>query len=164
MTGPVEMMGANDERVELKGAGSVATMVQLDQAPQKGITALREGLAPAPEAHRMLLSLENIRSSRDGMVVDVYLNLPEGEKGTERPDRFVGSIGLFGARKATDAEGEHAGNGLTEVLDVTNVMSSMAVDGEMDGGQVEVRLVPRNAVPDEAPITVDRISLNRQTP
>ncbi|MBP1851056.1 tyrosinase family protein [Rhizobium halophytocola] len=163
MTGPVEMMGANNGPVVLKGAVAAVTMVQMEGGPSPKLAQMREGTAPeAPRDHRMLLNLENIRSSRDGIVVDVYFNLPAGEKGAERVDLHAGSFGLFGARKASNPEGEQAGNGVTEILDVTDVMSSLENKGEMQGGEVEVHLVPRHPVPDEAPITVERISLYRQ--
>jgi len=67
-------------------------------------------------------------------------------------------------RKATEADAQHAGDGLTFVLEITDVIDKLHLDGALNANQLHVRLVPRLPVPDAAQISIGRISVYRQSP
>ena len=73
--------------------------------------------------------------------------MPDGEDPAKHPKLKAGSIALFGVRKASLANDKHAGDGLTFVLEITHVIDTLHLAGNLDVSQLHVRLVPRNPVP-----------------
>ena len=73
-----------------------------------------------------------------------------------------GSVGLFGVRKASLVDDQHAGNGLTFVLDISHVIDKLHLSGALDAAQLHVRLVPVKPVAEASNITIGRISVFRQ--
>jgi tyrosinase len=59
-------------------------------------------------------------------------------------------------------DGEHGGEGLTFVLDITNIIDNLFLDNALDTDSLDVKIVPNQAVPDNAEITVGRVSVYRQ--
>jgi hypothetical protein len=110
----VELLGANNQSLRLVGNQAVAS-VALDPAVQRKFSASLRGVAAAaPTApDRVFLNLENVRGLQDATAFNVYINVPEGEDPAKYPDHLAGSIALFGVRKATVTDGQHAGDGLT---------------------------------------------------
>src|SRR5262249_6641705 len=64
----------------------------------------------------------------------------------------------FGVRKATLADGEHAGDGLTFVFEITHIIDVLHLAGALNVSQLRVRLVPIKPVPEAAQISIGRTS------
>jgi tyrosinase len=136
--------------------------VTLNNTVRRKVTASLTNASETKPPDRIFLNLENVRGLNDSVVCNVYINLPEGEDPAKHPECKAGSIALFGVRKATMKDGEHSGNGLTFVLEITNIIDRLHLAGTLDGGHLDVRLVPRNPVSKGARVSIDRISIFRQ--
>jgi tyrosinase len=166
MAGPktAELLGASASGLRLVGTAA-ATSVALDPSVQRKVAASISALAgAAPKApDRIFLNLENVRGLNDATAFSVYINLPEGADPAQYSDHLAGSIALFGVRKATLAVDGHAGDGLTFVLEITHVLDALHLSGTLNIDQLQVRLVPRNPVPEAAQVSIGRISIFRQS-
>lgn len=161
---PAELVGANDAALRLEG-GSVDTQVRLDRAAARGLLESFSALARAPAARepdRVFLNLENIRGANDAVVFDVYVGLPPDAAPQDHPEFHAGSVSLFGVSQASRSDGAHAGNGLTEVLEITHVIDALGPGGPADLGRLGVRFVPRRELRTEDQISVERVSVYRQ--
>jgi tyrosinase len=163
MTTPqtVELMGANPGRVIVSGTGAETT-IRLNPEVQRQTTATLALTNPTTLPDRVFLNLENVRGRSDATILNVYVNLPDGEEPGEHPELRAGSIALFGVREASMPDGEHAGDGVTFVLEITGIIDKLHVQNALEGGRLNVRLVPLNPVPAAAEISVGRISVYRQ--
>ena len=166
MAGPktVELLGANNESLRVVGT-EAGTSVTLDAAVQRKVSTSLEsaGAAGKPAPDRIFLNLENVRGLNDATAFSVYINLPEGDDPARHPELLAGSIALFGVRKATLADGEHAGDGLTFVVEITHIIDAMHLAGALNVSQLRVQLVPIKPVPEAAQISIGRISIFRQS-
>jgi tyrosinase len=165
--GNVELVGANDESVTLRSAAT--SSVRLDSAMQQKVVAnlAPAGAAAAPAAastapERVFLNLENVRGTSDASAFDVYVGVAAGHDVADHPELLAGSIAPFGVRKASQPDDEHGGQGLTFVLDITDIVSQLHAGGSLDAGELSVRLVPLRELPESAQLTVGRISIFRQ--
>jgi tyrosinase len=61
------------------------------------------------------------------------------------------------------ANGEHAGDGLTFVLEITHIIDALHLASALNVSQLRVRLVPIKPVPEAAQISIGRISIFRQS-
>jgi tyrosinase len=112
--------------------------IDLEPAASRGFGVAGE------EPKRWFLRLEDVSGERLGAAAgyDVYLNLPEGESGEDHPERRAGSLAGFGIREASSKAAEHGGTGVTQVFDITPVVSALK-DGEgWDASSVGVTIVP----------------------
>jgi tyrosinase len=157
----MELVGASREAIPIKGAGAT-TSVKLDPVVRSRVSASLARAAETAAPDRVFLNLENVRGTHDASVLSVYINLPEGAKPGDHPELMAGSVGLFGLRSASAAEGAHAGQGLNFVLDITKVIDTLHLDHGLDADALQVRIVPHRPIPDQAEITVGRISVYRQ--
>lgn len=157
----VELVGANQKPLEIVGRGATTT-VQLDPAIRRKVTASLIMTVQAAAPDRVFLNLENVRGLVDSAAFRVYLGLPEGANPAEHPEHLAGSIALFGVRKATLTNGEHAGQGLTFVLEVTKIIDELHLSGALDVDSLGVRIVAVNPIPSEAQISIGRVSIFRQ--
>jgi tyrosinase len=167
----VELVGANDQPLRIVGQGEVRTPVRLDQ---QAAAKVRANLAAAPAAataaaaapslspERVFLNLENVRGLADHTAFRVYVNVPEGASPADYPDRLAGNIALFGVRKATASDEEHAGAGLTFVLEITHIVQALHLENSLTANALEVRIVPIKPVPEEAQVSIGRVSVFRQ--
>lgn len=165
MTKPkVELLGSNDKALALTGP-AVQTDVQLDdqvqQQVQRSLSTFSLAATGPSQPDRTFLRLEGIRSRVDGIDIDVYLLWPSGSGGTDR--YLVGTVALFGARKASIPNGPHGGQGLAEVFEITDVMDQLHLRQLPNPQQLKVELVPSNGVGPEHGVTVERISLYRRS-
>ena len=159
----VELLGANTESIRLSGT-EARTSIALDPAAQNRLTTnLREAPATSAAPDRIFLNLENVRGISDATAFNVYINVPEGENPANYPDNLAGSVALFGVRKASVADDKHAGDGLTYVLEISDIIDRLHLSRAIDAGQLHVLLVPRNPVSTEAQISIGRISVFRQS-
>jgi tyrosinase len=111
---------------------------------------------------RVFLNLENVRGTHDASVLSIYINLPQGAKPSDHPELLAGSVGLFGLRRATLKDGQHAGQGLKFVLEISKLIDALHLNNALDVDSLRVTIVPHQAVPDQAQITVGRVSIYRQ--
>jgi tyrosinase len=156
----LELMGATQGSVVVKGAGARAP-VQLDTGVRGKVSASLMSASQAEPPDRVFLRLDNVVGTIGG-VLSVYINMPEGGKPAEYQHLRVGSIGLFGLRQASEPTGKHGGKGMNFTLDITKVVDQLHLDRSFDVDTLNVSLVPSQAIPGSAPITVGRISIYRQ--
>lgn len=166
MAGPktVELLGANTESIRLTGTEAKAS-VTLDTAVRSKVSANLESVGASASAvpDRIFLNLENVRGRSDATAFNVYINVPDGEDPAKYPDHLAGSVALFGVRKASVADSTHAGDGLTFVIEITRVIDTLHLAGDLNVAQLHVRLVPLNPVAEAANISIGRISIFRQS-
>jgi tyrosinase len=146
-----EMVGTNQQSLRISGAGDVRAAVRLDARAQGKVL---ESFAAATEAQapdRLFLNLENVRGANDATMLNVYVN--------ERP---AGTVSLFGVRRASNADGEHGGQGRTLVLEITNIVDELHLQSGFDVNHLEVRIEPVNPVPEAANVSIERVSIFRQ--
>jgi len=156
----VELVGANQESLPIKGAGA-STSVKLDAGVRNRMRAsLTEASETAPP-DRVFLRLENVHGSHDASVLSVYINLPAGAKPGDHPELLAGTVGLFGLHSASFAEGKHGGQGLNFVLDITKIVDALHLNNALGIDSLRVSIVPVKPVPDNAQITVGRVSIYR---
>lgn len=167
----VELVGASEQPLRITGRDEVRAPVRLDGQARRRMTANLAAAPgePAAEAanaaqggERVFLNIENVRGSSDATVLEVYLNVPEGAGESHHADTRVESVGLFGLRKASAPDGEHGGEGLSFVLEITEIVHALHLDDALAADTLEVRIVPINPVPEEAPVSIDRVSVVRQ--
>lgn len=160
-----ELIGANDSTVRLQGA-AVETQVRVDRvAGQKVMRSFQTSatLSATPvEPDRIFLNLENIRGRNDAAIFYVYVNLPQDANPEEHPDRLAGVVSLFGVQNATRTDDAHAGNGINEVLEITEIVDALHSSGTVDLDHLSVRFVPRTDVRPEDDISVGRVSVYRE--
>ena len=111
---------------------------------------------------RVFLNLENVRGQSDATAFRVYLGLGDEQDPAEHPERLAGSIAPFGVSQASDSGDEHGGQGLTFVLEVTNIVDQLHLEGGFDVGSLPVRIVPVRPVSTESQLTIGRVSIFRQ--
>lgn len=170
----VELVGASTEAVSIRGA-DVRSDVRLDSGMRRKVTtslapptaaadAIGGPAADTPPAppDRVFLNLENVRGRSDAAVFQVYVGVPDGEAPTDHPELLAGTVAPFGLRKASTPNDEHAGQGLTFVLEISDIVDQLHLSDSFDVERLPVRIVPMHPVPDDAAITVGRISLFRQ--
>ena len=157
----VELVGANQEVLPIKGSGALTT-VQLNTEVRRKVAASLRSAPQAAAPDRIFLKLENVRGTHDASVLSVYINLPEGANPSDHPELLAGSVGLFGLRSASFKEGKHGGQGLTFVLDITKIIDELHLSNELDADSLKVTIVPHRVVPDHAQITVGRVSIYRE--
>jgi tyrosinase len=157
----VELVGANREALPIKGS-EARTSVRLDAGVRQKVAASLAAAAETAAPDRVFLNLENVRGLADSTAFRVYVDLPEGANPAHHPERLAGSVALFGVRKASLADGEHAGQGLTFVLEITKIVDALHLNHALDVNALDVRIVPVKPVPEEAQVSIGRISIFRQ--
>ena len=157
----IELVGANQEALTISGSGA-STSVKLDAGARQKVSASLASASDTAAPDHVFLNLENVRGTRDASVLTVYINLPEGAKPGDHPELMAGSVGLFGLRKASLGDGSHAAKGLNFVLDITKIVDALHLDNALDADALRVTIVPHRVIPDQAQITVGRVSIYRQ--
>jgi tyrosinase len=129
---------------------------------RRKVSASLAAAASTAAPDRVFLNLENIRGLTDSTVFQVYVGLPDGANPADHPDLLAGSVALFGVRKASLADGEHGGEGLTSALEITHIVDALHLRNALDVNALDVRIVPVNPVPEGAQISIGRVSIFRQ--
>ncbi|HZQ34699.1 MAG TPA: tyrosinase family protein, partial [Dehalococcoidia bacterium] len=160
---PAELIGANDAEVPLQG-GPVETRVRLDRPTLDKVSRsfAPEALAARREPDRVFLNLENIRGLNDATVFYVYVNLPDDADPAAHPDHLAGVVSLFGVRKASRVDDAHAGNGINEALEITEVIDRLHLNDALDLDHLRVRFVPRTTIRPQDRISIGRVRVYRQ--
>src|SRR5262249_27517291 len=128
---------------------------------QKVSTSLMEAVSTgAPD--RVFLNLEGVRGLADATSFHVYVGVPEGANPADYPQHKAGNVALFGVRKASLPQEEHAGQGLNFVIDISKIVDALHMRGALDTDALNVRIVPMTPVPEAAQIRIGRVSIFRQ--
>lgn len=146
----MELVGSHDGALRITSSGARAT-VKLDSDVQGKVSASLARASESQTPDRVYLRLEDVRGKIDATKLYVYVN--------QQP---VGHAALFGLRRASLADGEHGGQGLSFVLDITNVVDNLFISSNFDAGSLDVKIVPNHAVPADEELTVGQISIYRQ--
>jgi tyrosinase len=157
----VELVGASQEAVPVKGS-RVEARVNLEPAVRNKVAASLKDASAAAPPDRVFLKLENIRGTRDASALSVYLNLPAGANPDDHPELLAGTVGLFGLRLASSANAKHSGEGLTFSLEITKIVDELHLNGKLDQDSLHVTIVPDKSIPDQSAITIGRISIYRK--
>lgn len=146
-----ETVGATSAPFEL---GKHVTTISLEIHAPSGPALLR----PDGQPKRVLLRIENLRSTSVAPTFDVYLNLPSGEIPEKRPDLFAFTMPTFGLVESSQTREHHPGNGLNFVRDVSQTFMRLPATTNWDGKILHVSFVP---APWKNPISahVGRVSL-----
>jgi tyrosinase len=160
----VELLGANAQPVQLGGPGA-ETSVRMDHRVTRKVmeSFSQAGVAAGArrEPDRVFLNLENIKGSNDAAIFDVYVGLAPGDTSADHPDNFAGVVSLFGLREATNVAAAHGGNGMTKVIEITEVIDRLHLSGSLDVSQLPVRFVPVQGL-GRGTIEIGRVSIYRQ--
>lgn len=149
-TGNAELVGAHDEPLQIKSSGARAT-VKLDPGVQGAVAASLSDASEGKLPDQVYLRLENVRGNIDAYKLNVSVN-----------QQKVGTVALFGLRRASQKDGEHGGEGLTFALDISNVVDNMFLGNNIDVNALDVRIEPNHAVSDDSELTVGRVSVYRK--
>lgn len=162
--GETHLLGANPGALNIVGK-SVKTALTLDVPTRKALTlSLQKEAVEAAPPGRVFLNLENITGVSDATVLRVYVGLRDDQDATNHPELLAGSIALFGIKGASAPDGDHAGQGLSYVLDITNIVDELHLGDALNVDQLDVQIVPTTPVPEESNIRIGRISIYRQAP
>ena len=157
----VELVGATSAPLKLSGGETSAT-VPLDPPTRRKMTRSLDRAVETAAPDRVFLNLENVRARSGAAAFHVYVGLPAHAKAADHPEQLAGTIGLFGVREASLPDSEHAGRGITYVLDITHIVDALHLEHGLAADSLAVRIVPVKAIPDEAQISIGRISVYRQ--
>jgi tyrosinase len=163
-----ELVGASGSPVRIGGAAT-DTRVQLDTVARDKLAAtlsvrpMIEGVGTPKPPERVFLALENITSPSDAGVFHVYVNLPEGADPKQHPENLAGVVSLFGARAASRPVGDHAGNGLTKTLEITDIVDAMHLSGALDTQHLDIKFVPQTPISENDGVDVGHVRIYRQS-
>jgi tyrosinase len=157
-----ELLGASKGPLRIKGLVS-ETPVKLDTRVRSKATASFAKASTTSLPDKVFLKIENVRGEFDAAALSVYVNLPEKAKPGKSSEYLAGTIALFGLNRASAKDGQHAGEGLTFILGITRIIDELHLENAaLDADSLRVRIVPSRPLPDDAKITVGRISVYRQ--
>jgi tyrosinase len=156
-----ELLGASTGSLRI-GERGTHTSVRLDTGVRRKAVASLTMASATTLPDRAFLKLENVRGTFDATVLDVYVNLPHNEKPDDGGTLLAGDVALFGLRRASVKDGQHAGEGLTFILDITHIIDQLHLANALDRDSLQVNIVPNRPLPEEAEIQVGRISVYRQ--
>ncbi|MCK9921475.1 tyrosinase family protein [Frankia sp. AgPm24] len=161
----VELVGASSGRLPIQGR-DVHGHVRLDpRTRRKVISSLTPELStrdqpPAPD--RVFLNVENVRGQSDTAAFNVYVGVPEDEDPADHPELLADGVAPFGLRNASEADSEHAGQGLTFALEITDIVDRLHLQGAFDVDSLPVRIVPVLPITDRDAVSIGRISVFRE--
>jgi tyrosinase len=104
----------------------------------------------------VFLKLEGIRGTSDAALYHVYIDLPANANPADYADRRAGTVSLFGVSAASDPNGPHAGSGINQVLEISEIVDALHLSGD-DLEQLEVRFVPANENVAAANFSIDLV-------
>lgn len=156
-----ELLGASKSALRIEGVAS-ETAVKLDTGVRrKAMASFAKASMTAPP-DKVFLKIENVRGEFDATALSVYVNLPDKAKPGKSQEYLAGTVALFGMNRASAKDGQHAGEGLTFILGISRIIDELHLTNALDADSLRVRIVPSRPLPDDAKITVGRISVFRQ--
>jgi len=153
-----ELIGANDSQIKISHASKSTVAIDSRMMARCARSFSSEAIAKSfrNEPNRFHLNLESIRANVEGLNIDVHINL-DGKQ------VFVAPIGLFGAKKASQTDLSHGGEGITVVLDITDMLDELHLAKGIDSlANFEVIITPRKPLADNVELSIERISLYRE--
>jgi tyrosinase len=156
-----ELLGASEGPLHMD-KGATQASIKLDTIVRRKTVASLANASETGLPDKTFLKLENVRGAFDASVLGVYVDLPENDGAGDSRQYLAGSVALFGMRRASVKDGQHGGEGLTFVLDVTPFIDQLHLANAMEVDSLRVNVVPDRPLPDGAEITVGRVSLYRQ--
>nr|WP_295922845.1 tyrosinase family protein [uncultured Dyadobacter sp.] len=158
-----ELLGASPLALTI-GKTPIKTSVKLDNEIRHTAAVSFAKVSDAAEASpdKAFLKLENVSGIFDATVLGVYVNLPESKSAGESEKFLAGHVSLFGLRRATIKDGQHGGEGLTFILDITPFLDQLHLTKALDTDSLQVSIVPDKPLPDATEVKIGRISIYRQ--
>jgi tyrosinase len=160
-----ELLGANATTVRLQGK-PVSTTVRMDEKvalkTARSLTMESLMVEGQQEPDRVYLNLENIRGNNDATIFYVYVNVPADADPKNFPGQMAGAVSLFGVQKASRIDEVHSGNGINEVLDITDIIDTLHLSQKLDFAKLDIRFVPHTEIGENDKITVGRVSIYRR--
>ena len=156
-----ELIGSSEAPVRVTGATRAA--VKVDEQASKDLKRRLASAAAGQEGaepDRVYLKLEGIRGTSDAANYRVYIDLPAGADPKDYPDLYAGTISLFGVSAATNPGGAHAGSGISQVLEITEIVDALHLSGD-DLSQLKVQFLPAHENVAAADFTVGQLSVFR---
>lgn len=157
----VELIGASQGALRLIGDGT-GIAVPVDEGMHQKVVASLRSAASGGTPDRIFLNLENTRTDLDAVILDVYLGVRDDPESLFRPENLADSISLFGVKEASRKDGPHGGEGVTFVLEVTDIIDNLHISGGWTHNDLQVRIEPSRPLPDKVVVTIGRVSLYRQ--
>jgi len=158
--GNAELVATSESGLTLDASGA-HTSIRLNPDIRRKVTASLDTASERTTKDRVFLKLEGVRGNFDSAVLDVYINLPEGADPRDHQELLLGSVGLFGLKGSSRAHGENAGKGLSFVLEIGKVFDTSDLKDILDADLLHVSIVPHNALPQSARITIQQVCIYR---
>jgi tyrosinase len=136
--------------LQISGSGA-HTAVQLDSGVRSLLSRSLAGASLEALPDRVFLQLEHVRGSIDACKLNVSVN-----------QQSVGTVALFGLRRASQQDSAHGGAGLTFIFEITDIVDRLFLDGGLVNDRLDVQIQPGHPAQVAAPLTVGRISVYRQ--
>ena len=111
---------------------------------------------------RIFLKLENIRGASSAGGLKAYVNAPAGSEQDLPQENVAGSAALFGLGSASKVDGQHGGNGITLIFDISDLARRLVDQGNFDPSNVRVKIVSAHSGGSADPITIERVSVLRE--
>ena len=151
---PLEIVDATQKAQALTAQPS---RVSLSLSAKKASRKSAKTVSKQEGGKRMMLRFENIKGTGLVPVQSVYLEIP-GEDGI--PQAYLaGSLALFGLERASTADEHHSGSGLSEHLDITELVNSLQDSGKFNADKLDVLIQSNRPMPNESSVSVGKISL-----
>ncbi len=154
---PLDIVSASKKLLPLeKGLSKIS--LSLPESRLKAITGSNKKLlASTAKQKRIYLRFENIKGKGAAPVYSVYLNALD--KNGINHSNYAGSLALFGLERASVANKHHSGSGLSEQLDVTDLISHLRTLPGWDEKKLDVQIQPDREVTDSVSVSIGKISL-----
>jgi tyrosinase len=151
-----ELLGANSNELEIKGSGADTT-IELWPDAQRKLSGVLSGTNAA--ASPIYLALENVRGTFDAAILSAFINLPENARPADHRNLLAESVGLYGLRIASVGQEGNAGEGLTFILEITQILIALFASKSFDPEEIRVSILTDRPLPDSVTITVGRVSI-----
>jgi tyrosinase len=156
-----ELIGSLDDRTFIEG-GVVNVSISLDRRMIAKTARSFESVAETgQEPDRIYLNLQDIRSSNDAAIFEVYIDLPNNTVPNDQPDHLGGVVSLFGVSRKPRADGRNC-NGINKVIDITPVVDRLHISGRLRHGALSIQIVPTSDIRPEDRISVGRMGIYRR--
>ncbi|MCI5166972.1 MAG: tyrosinase family protein [Candidatus Electrothrix sp. GM3_4] len=145
-----ELIGANQAPMELKSSG-IKTKVKF---LKKALNVTRKSLMEASISNlpdEVYLQLESVKGGMDANILSVSIN-----------EKLAGHISLFGLRNASKQDCHHGGEGLTFILNITDIFDDLHINNILDINSIDVNILPKNSIFESQKLTIGRVSIYRE--
>lgn len=147
-----ELLGSHTGKLDLRGK-KAGIKVKVDSKPWKRVGESLKNASAAKAPDRIFLELENVTGNHDANFIHVKAN-----------GKYVGSRALFGLNSASKKDDHHAGSGLRLIFEITELIDELHLAGDLDGQDgLDIQIETEAEVPDDYKITVERVSIYRES-